>query len=73
MSGGENFSFTGSNELSEAITAAKTAAENFYLLSFQPSSQEPGFHSITAEVINQRESLKVLTRTGYWRPDANGR
>ena len=68
MSGGDNFSFTDSSDLAKAISAAKTDAENFYLLSFQPTSQEPGFHSIAARVVNQRESLRILSRKGYWRP-----
>lgn len=43
---------------------------NSYVLSFQPSSDQPGFHWVRVQVVARLKRVTVDARAVYWRGDA---
>ena len=65
LSGGENFEFAGRHQLEQELSDVANHIPNRYLLTFQPSSAAPGYHTL-AVTLPGRADLKVAARTSYW-------
>jgi VWFA-related protein len=63
--GGREYTFTTQNSIDRAVTDIGAEIHSQYLLSYVPSSEEGGFHTIRVDVVG-RPNLKVRTRPGYW-------
>ncbi|HEY1994228.1 MAG TPA: VWA domain-containing protein [Edaphobacter sp.] len=69
LSGGESMSFDGRGELESDINVLNNHIRNSYLLSFTPTSAEPGLHTIKVRLARHPEMM-VSARTSYWAADA---
>ena len=65
LSGGESNSFDNKNELDEALARVNSFIRNSYILSFSPTSTEPGLHTIKVQLAHHPELL-VSARSNYW-------
>jgi VWFA-related protein len=65
LTGGEYFPLGNEKSLGRDLQAIANHIPNRYVLSFQPQSPRPGFHSIKLTVPNY-EKLEVSARDGYW-------
>jgi VWFA-related protein len=63
--GGREYTFTTQASLDHAVSAIGDEIHSQYLLSYVPSSEEGGFHTIRVDVIG-RPGLKTRSRPGYW-------
>ncbi len=68
LSGGEASSFDNKNELDEALSRVNSRIRNSYILSFTPTSTEPGLHTIKVQLAHHPEMI-VLARSNYWAGD----
>jgi VWFA-related protein len=68
LSGGESMSFDDRGELESDINVLSNHIRNSYLLSFTPTSAEPGLHSLKVSLPKHPE-LAVSARTSYWAAD----
>lgn len=66
LSGGEHVRFGDRRSLDQHLATLANHIPNRYLLSFQPSSDTPGFHTIQVRVLRQPSALDVSARAGYW-------
>ncbi len=64
LTGGEYFKFKNAKTLDQDLLTIANHIPNRYVLSFQPSSPTPGFHSIVLSV--RYKGLSVDARNGYW-------
>ena len=71
LSGGEASSFDNRNELDEALGRLSNHIRNSYILSFSPTSTEPGLHTLRVRLAHHPE-LIVSARQNYWASDATG-
>lgn len=69
LSGGESMSFDGRGELESDINVLNNHIRNSYLLSFTPTSAEPGLHTIKVRLARHPEMM-VSARTSYWAADS---
>lgn len=69
LSGGEWSSFDNKNELGEALGRVNNHIRNSYILSFTPTSTEPGLHTIKVQLAHHPE-LVVSARSSYWATDS---
>jgi VWFA-related protein len=69
LSGGESMSFDGRGELESDINVLNNHIRNSYLLSFTPTSGEPGLHTIKVRLARHPEMM-VSARTSYWAADS---
>ena len=69
LSGGESMSFDGRGELENDINVLGNHIRNSYLLSFTPTSSEPGLHAIRVSLPKHPEMI-VSARTSYWAGDS---
>ena len=69
LSGGESMSFDGRGELESDIDVLNNHIRNSYLLSFTPTSTEPGLHTIKVRLARHPEMM-VSARTSYWAADS---
>jgi VWFA-related protein len=69
LSGGESSSFDNKSDLDQALGVLTNHLRNSYILSFSPSSKEPGLHAIQVR-LPQHPDLLVTARTNYWSTDA---
>jgi VWFA-related protein len=69
LSGGESMSFDGRGELENDINVLSNHIRNSYILSFTPTSAEPGLHTIKVLLAHHPE-LIVSARTSYWAADS---
>jgi VWFA-related protein len=69
LSGGESMSFDGRGELESDINTLNSHIRNSYILSFTPTSTEPGLHTIKVSVTHHPEVI-VSARTSYWAADS---
>jgi VWFA-related protein len=69
LSGGESMSFDGRGELENDINVLNNHIRNSYLLSFTPTSGEPGLHTIKVRLARHPEMM-VSARTSYWAADS---
>jgi hypothetical protein len=65
LSGGEQLKFRDQPDFEQQWSAIAEDIHNRYLLSFQPDSHRPGFHTLTMHVAGQ-QTLRVTARTSYW-------
>ncbi len=65
LSGGESNSFDNKNELDEALGRVNSHIRNSYILSFYPTSTEPGLHTIKVQLVHHPEMI-VSARGSYW-------
>jgi VWFA-related protein len=68
LSGGEASRFDNKSELDEALGQLTNHLRNSYILSFSPSSREPGLHTIQLRLAHHPDLL-VTARTNYWSSD----
>jgi VWFA-related protein len=66
LSGGEHVCFDNKAELERELGEIANHIPARYILSFRPSSKQPGFHSLSVRVVNQMEPLDVAARSSYW-------
>jgi len=64
LTGGEYFKLGSEKNLERDLATISNHIPNRYMLSFQPQSPHPGFHSIV--LTTNYEGLKVSARSGYW-------
>jgi hypothetical protein len=69
LSGGEAGSFDNRNELDEALGRVNSRIRNSYILSFYPTSREPGLHTIKVQLAHHPEMM-VSARSNYWAGDS---
>jgi VWFA-related protein len=65
LTGGEYFHFEDARGLVRALVTISNHVPNRYMLSFQPQSPHPGFHSIELR-LRDYPRLKVTARSSYW-------
>ncbi|MGA2167285.1 MAG: VWA domain-containing protein [Terracidiphilus sp.] len=65
LTGGEYFKFENSRSLVRSLLTISNHMPNRYVLSFQPQSPHPGFHSVELR-LKDRPGLRVTARSGYW-------
>ena len=65
LSGGESNSFDNRNELDEVLGRVNSHIRNSYILSFYPTSTEPGLHTIKVQLAHHPEMI-VSARSNYW-------
>jgi len=69
LSGGESMSFDGRGELEQDMNVLNNHIRNSYILSFSPTSTEPGLHTIKVQLAHHPEMI-VSARTSYWAADS---
>jgi VWFA-related protein len=69
LSGGESMSFDSRGELESDINFLNNHIRNSYLLSFTPTSTEPGLHALKVSLAHHPE-LIVSARSSYWASDS---
>lgn len=70
LSGGEYMEFGGQHDLERQLTIVANHIPNRYMLSFRPTSNAEGFHSIQVRVPNQ-PTFQISARTGYWSTESS--
>ncbi|NYF53539.1 VWA domain-containing protein [Tunturiibacter gelidoferens] len=65
LSGGEWSSFDNAQELAQDLGGLTSHLHNSYVLSFTPTSSEPGLHTIKVRLAHHPELL-VSARSNYW-------
>jgi VWFA-related protein len=70
LTGGEYFKLTDEASLEHSLQTISNHIPNRYILSFQPQSPHPGFHSVVLQVRGY-DGLKVSARDGYWAEPEN--
>jgi VWFA-related protein len=71
LTGGEYFKFKNAKTLDHDLFTIANHIPNRYVLSFQPQSPTPGFHSIVLK-LRDGSKLSVEARDGYWVNTDNG-
>jgi len=69
LSGGESLGFDGRGELEQDLNVLNNHIRNSYILSFYPTSTEPGLHTIKVGLAHHPE-VSVSSRTSYWAADS---
>ncbi len=69
LSGGESMSFDGRGELEQDMNVLNNHIRNSYILSFSPTSAEPGLHTIKVRLAHHPEMI-ISARTSYWAADS---
>jgi VWFA-related protein len=69
LSGGEASSFDNKVQLDESLGTLVNHLRNSYILSFSPTSSEPGLHAIQVRLAHHPDLL-VTARTNYWSGNA---
>ena len=65
LSGGEASSFDSRNELESDLEVVANHIRNRYVLSFYPTSKEPGLHTISVRLAHHPDFL-ISARRNYW-------
>jgi hypothetical protein len=65
LTGGEYYKFEDSRSLVRGLMTISNHVPNRYVLSFQPQSPHPGFHTIELH-LKEHPNLHVTARSGYW-------
>ena len=65
MSGGESLPFATRSDLEQQLSALTNHLAATFTLSFRPTSNQPGFHSLQLRVAGHPE-LQISSRTSYW-------
>jgi VWFA-related protein len=66
LTGGEYFKFKNTKTLDHDLFTIANHIPNRYVLSFQPTSPTPGFHSIVLKLKDSTAHMSVDARNGYW-------
>ena len=69
LSGGEASNFDNKTELDQALGTLTNHLRNSYILSFSPSSREPGLHTLQVRLAHHPDMI-VTARTNYWSAEA---
>src|SRR6266851_1745240 len=69
LSGGESMSFDDRGELEQDMNVLNNHIRNSYILSFSPTSAEPGLHTIKVRLAHHPKMI-VSARTSYWAADS---
>src|SRR5258705_9466509 len=69
LSGGESMSFDGQGELEQDMNVLNNHIRNSYILSFSPTSTQPGLHTNKLHLAHHPEMI-VSARTSYWAADS---
>jgi hypothetical protein len=65
LTGGEFFHFHEAKDLKKGLIVASNDVPNYYVLSFHPTSLEPGMHALHLRV-KGRSDLVIKSRGEYW-------
>ncbi len=65
LSGGESLGFDGRGELERDLNVLSNHIRNSYILSFTPTSAEPGLHTLRVSLPHHPEMM-VSARSSYW-------
>jgi VWFA-related protein len=65
LSGGESFPFDNRHDFDNQLTQIANHIPNRYMLTFTPSSKQPGFHTLRVQIPGQPD-LKISARPSYW-------
>jgi VWFA-related protein len=65
LSGGEPLDFSNKAEFDRALNTLTNHIRNGYTLSFRPTSNEPGLHTLKLRVVDHPE-LHIDARANYW-------
>jgi VWFA-related protein len=71
LSGGAHLKFRGEADFEERLSSIADDVRHRYMLSFQPDSHQPGFHTLSVRMTGQQPHLSILARTSYWFDAAN--
>ncbi len=71
LSGGAHLKFRDEADFEERLSSIADDVHHRYMLSFQPDSHQPGFHTLNVRMTGQQPHLSILARTGYWFDAAN--
>ena len=66
LSGGAHLKFRDEPDFEKQLSAIANDIHHRYMLSFQPDSHQPGFHTLSVRVSGQQPHLSILARTSYW-------
>jgi len=66
LSGGEHVRFEDKASLEHQLGLIANHIPARYILSFRPTSKQPGFHAISVRVVDRADPLSVAARTSYW-------
>lgn len=66
LTGGERIWLKDADQLQKVLATLRTDFANTYLLSFQPDSSRPGFHSIHVQLTKTRSGNTLAARQAYW-------
>ncbi len=66
LTGGEYFKFKNAKTLDNDLITIANHIPNRYVLTFQPQSPTPGFHTIVLKLRDTLPHLSVDARNGYW-------
>jgi VWFA-related protein len=69
LSGGEPHSFSGQQDFDAALATLANHVHGGYTLSFRPTSNQPGLHTLKLRVVGHPE-LHIESRTSYWAEDS---
>jgi len=68
LSGGEPFGFSDAAQFDRSLATLANHIRNGYVLSFRPTSSQPGLHVLKLRVVDHPE-LYVDARATYWADD----
>ena len=66
LSGGAHLKFRNEPDFEKQLSAIADDIHHRYMLSFQPDSHQPGFHTLSVRMTGQQPHLGILARTSYW-------
>ena len=65
LTGGEYFHFHNVKDLKQGLIAVSNDVPNYYVLSFHPSSLDPGIHALRIKLLSYPNAI-LKSRTEYW-------
>ena len=71
LSGGESLGFDNRGDLDRQLSVLANHIPNRYTLTFRPTSNEPGLHTIRVQVPHQPATVTVKARESYWATGPN--
>jgi hypothetical protein len=66
LSGGAHLKFRDEPGFEKQLSAIADDIHHCYMLSFQPDSHQPGFHTLSVRATGPQPHLSLLARTSYW-------
>jgi VWFA-related protein len=71
LSGGESLPFGNQADADRQLSLLANHLPNRYTLTFRPSSNQPGLHTIRVQVLHQPQPVTVKARESYWATGPN--